>query len=355
MSTENEMDTEKAEKTGKADGIENAKNTVLPLINSLFQPGHAREKVESFRDKSFRDIALGELYYFSGEAQKCSDTVEIYLMSPRLELKLSACMLYTYSNLTLGNARASRRGLEEIKECVKKELTSPTSRQNTAYCVFAGYLGAVLLHLPAKGLPDMKHFMADLPHGLRIYATYVMAHELYLKGEYGRALGLCDAALFFCEGTYPISMIYLNCMTAMCEISLKRQTEAQKALLTAWHIAAKDELLEPFIEHHGLLQGLLESCVRKENPEIYKKMSEAVIAFSRGWMAVHNPSSGRTVTDALTTMEFSIAMLACRDWSNQEIADHLGMSVNTVKHYISDIFDKLHVRKRDELKDFVLK
>lgn len=69
-----------------------------------------------------------------------------------------------------------------------------------------GCLGSVLLHLPAKGLPDMKHCMPDLPHGLRIYATYVMAHELYLKGEYGRALGLCDTALFFCEGTYPISM-----------------------------------------------------------------------------------------------------------------------------------------------------
>ena len=192
-------------------------------------------------------------------------------MSPRLELKLSACMLYTYSNLTLGNARASRRGLEEIKECVKKELTSPTSRQNTAYCVFAGYLGAVLLHLPAKGLPDMKHFMADLPHGLRIYATYVMAHELYLKGEYGRALGLCDAALFFCEGTYPISMIYLNCMTAMCEISLKRQTEAQEALLTAWHIAAKDELLEPFIEHHGLLQGFWNPASEKKIRRFIRK------------------------------------------------------------------------------------
>ena len=56
-----------------------------------------------------------------------------------------------------------------------------------------------------------------------------------------------------------------------------------------------------------------------------------------------------------TTMEFSIAMLACRNWSNQEIADHLGISLNTVKHYLTDIFDKLHVRKRDELRDFVLK
>ena len=100
-------------------------NTVLPLINSTFEPGHALEKAESFKDKNFRDIALAELYYFSGEAQKCSDLVEIYLMSPKLELQLSACMLYVYSNLTLGNARASRRGLDTIRECVKKEFASP--------------------------------------------------------------------------------------------------------------------------------------------------------------------------------------------------------------------------------------
>ena len=41
-------------------------------------------KVENFKDRGFHDVALVELYYFSGEAQKCSDTVEIYLMSPTL-------------------------------------------------------------------------------------------------------------------------------------------------------------------------------------------------------------------------------------------------------------------------------
>ena len=330
-------------------------NTVLPLINSTFEPGHALEKAESFKDKNFRDIALAELYYFSGEAQKCSDLVEIYLMSPKLELQLSACMLYVYSNLTLGKACASRRGLDTIQECVKKEFANPTSKEHQAYCVFAGYMGAVLLHLQTDGLPDMKNYIADLPHGLRVFASYVMSHDFYLQGEYGKALGTCNTTLIFCDGTYPISMIYLYCMVAMCEISLKHQKEAQEALLTAWHMAAKDELLEPFIELHGLLQGLLESTVRKENPGLYKQLSEAVIAFSRGWMAVHNPNSDRSVTDALTTMEFSIAMLACRNWSNQEIADHLGISLNTVKHYLTDIFDKLHVKKRDELRDFVLK
>lgn len=52
-------------------------------------------------------------------------------------------------------------------------------------------------------------------------------------------------------------------------------------------------------------------------------------------------------------MEFSIAMLACRDWTNQEIAEHLGLSVNTVKHYVSGILEKLHIDKRDKIKDFV--
>ncbi len=31
-------------------------NTVLPLINSTFEPGHALEKVESFKDKKMAHI-----------------------------------------------------------------------------------------------------------------------------------------------------------------------------------------------------------------------------------------------------------------------------------------------------------
>ena len=72
-------------------------------------------------------------------------------------------------------------------------------------------------------------------------------------------------------------------------------------------------------------------------------------------MAVHNPASDNPVTDALTTMEFSIAMLAGEGWTNKEISAHLGISVNTVKHYLTDIFSKLNVKKRDELKNYMLK
>lgn len=177
---------------------------------------------------------------------------------------------------------------------------------------------------------------------------------VYLKGDYARALGICQAALAFNSESYLIPMIYIYCMIATCHINLKNTDGAKSALLKAWERARKDELLEPFIEHHGLLQGLLESSVKKEFSEVYKRLNKAAIAFSRGWVAIHNPRTGNDVTAELTTMEFSIAMLASRGWSNQEIAEYLKLSVNTIKQYLSTIYMKLNINKRGELKQYLL-
>lgn len=194
-----------------------------------------------------------------------------------------------------------------------------------------------------------------LPEGLRLFATYVMAHHTYLNGEIWSAYGMGKAALFMAERSYPISMTYIHCMMAVCAINRKHKQEAQEEMLRSWELAKMDGFLEPFIEHHGLLRGLIEACIRKRDPEAYQRITEGVISFSRGWMALHNPENRRKVTGELSTMEFSIAMLASGGWTNKEIGEHLGISINTVKHYLTDIFCKLNVKKRDELKKFMLK
>lgn len=292
---------------------------VLPLLNSSFEPGRAREVVEGFVDVDLRNIARAELFYFTGRAEECCEITRGYLSSRVIELRLSACILYGYSNLTLGN------------------------------------VAAVLLHLPTDGMPAFGEYSRMLPEGLRLFATYVMAHHTYLNGEIWSAYGMGKAALFMAERSYPISMTYIHCMMAVCAINRKHKQEAQEEMLRSWELAKMDGFLEPFIEHHGLLRGLIEACIRNRDPEAYQRITEGVISFSRGWMALHNPENRRKVTGELSTMEFSIAMLASGGWTNKEIGEHLGISINTVKHYLTDIFCKLNVKKRDELKKFMLK
>lgn len=109
--------------------------TVLPLLNSAFKPGTAVEVVERFEDSDFRNIARAELFYFSGRAKECCEIAESYLEDEAIELRLSACILYGYSNLSLGNSAAARRGLEGIQECMKLVKREGASKEVQAVCV----------------------------------------------------------------------------------------------------------------------------------------------------------------------------------------------------------------------------
>ena len=84
-------------------------------------------------------------------------------------------------------------------------------------------------------------------------------------------------------------------------------------------------------------------------------MVKVTYRFSYGWRRIHNPESGEDVADDLTTTEFTMAMLACRDWSNDEIARHMGVSRGTVKNRLSSVYAKLGIGSRAELARFMLR
>lgn len=138
-------------------------------------------------------------------------------------------------------------------------------------------------------------------------------------------------------------------------MALRDAGRAQKHLLAAWELAQPDGFLEPFGEHHGLVGGLIESTLKARWPEEFKRIIDIAYKFSDGWIAVHNPETGDTVADNLTTTEFAVSMLAARGWSNKEIGAHLGVSANTVKGHLSCAFAKLGITSRKELPQHLLK
>ena len=299
-------------------------------------------------------LPAGELCFFRAQAESCIQCVEKYQTSEDPMLRLSADMLSTFANFTLGNAKEAQMAREDVSQILKEHLKKEEDPDMIASCLFAVYVTSVLIHIPPEeGTPPLDRYLSYLPVGQRLFAISMLEHAAYLKGEYARAQGMGQTAMAMTEKIYPIPMIYLHCVSAMCQINQKDQEGARQSVSEGWEMARKDKFMEPFIEYHGLLQGVLEACVRKNEPEAYKKLVDGVIAFSRGWMKIHNPQMQKAVTDLLTPLEYSIAMLACRDWTNQEIGEHLGLSVNTVKHYVSGILEKLHIDKREKIKEFV--
>lgn len=302
---------------------------LMPLMNMNFTPGHCVDAIEKITDKQQRDIAYAEYYYFSGQAEKAVRLTEQYLTCADDGLRLSACFIYSFANLPLGEIQRSKYTLGEIGRILKSGEDEVASSYQKAIRAFVASAASILLHLPiSKDFPKVQEFLPSLPPGLRAFALYVQAHNLYLQKQYERSLGIVEATLAMGAKQYPISAIYLHMIATIDNMSLKRTQQAKQHLLRAWDLARPDD---------------------------FKRIIAITYRFSSGWRKVHNPATGHDVADNLTTTEFAIAMLAARGWKNQEIAQQLNISSNTVKSYISTILQKLNVKQRKDLVHYVLK
>lgn len=328
---------------------------MMPLTAAAFELGTAFETASRVSEESFRDIAMAEWHYYRAEPESCAALTKPYLESPNPRLRLSACWLYGYASLSLGNIAQARFALASIKECLQSVLSEGSDPDVKAEGMLVATGAAVLLHLPAETLDRMVASMSHLTEGLRLFASYVLAHQAYLDGDYGKSVGIAEGALAFSGERYPIPSIYLHLIAVMGHISMRQQEEAEAHFDRAWELASPDGLLEPFAEHHGLIQGMLERRVKKDHPEEFKRVIETTYRFAAGWRLVHNPTTKSEVADNLTTTQFSVAMLACRGWTNKEIAPYLGISESTVKAYLSEVYAKLGISSRGELTRYMLR
>ena len=331
-----------------------ARSTVLmPLMNTPFEPGRCTACIRAMEAGPGREIAWAEYYYFSGQPEKAIRAAEPFLTDEDLGLQLSACWIYAYANLSVGQIQRAKFALSQVQKALTAGAEKTPQLRAAEAVVAAG--AAVLLHLPVpKDLPPTADFLPLLPPGPRAFALYIQAHYLYLQQEYGKSVGIVEATLAMGAEQYPISAIYLHLVAVMDYMSLRQPERARGHLLSAWDLARPDDLIEGFGEHHGLLGGMLEAVLKQDFPEDFKRIIAITYRFSSGWRRVHNPETGHDVADNLTTTEFAAAMLPARGWTNQEIGDHMNISPNTVKRYISQVLKKLDIEHHQDLKQHML-
>lgn len=330
-------------------------HTPMLLMSSAFPLGGCIDFIESLADQDEKMMAYAEYYYFSGHHEKAVEYAEMYLDHPDIMLKMSACLIYTFANLSLNHIHSARMGLNRLTENLDQVMKGNTDRKAKAFGVFAAVAAHTLLHLSVGDIPPLSDYVGEFEKGKQLWGVYVLAHKAYLDREYQRSLGIVEACLMTTKEMYPISMIYLNLVAAMDAMNLMQTEFAKKYFMQAWEIARPDGLIEGIGEHHGLLQGLIETCLKKDYPEDYERIIAITYKFSFGWRRIHNPDTNEYVADNLTTTEFTIAMLASRGWTNQEIADYMKITSRTVKQHMTCIFNKISISNRKQLKDYMLR
>lgn len=343
--------------TDKKEIIKEKHTTLVPmlLMSSAFPLGRCIEFIESIDDVPQKEMAYAEYYYFSGRHEKAVEYAEMYLNCEDIMLKLSASLIYTFANLSLDRIHSARFGLERLKEYLKEAMLEETDKKTRACCVFVATAAHTLLHIPVGDLPPLAEYLSEFTKGMQLWGAYVLAHKAYLVKDYQRSLGIVQTCLMTCSKTYPIAMIYLNLVAAMDLINMKETEKAKIYFMKAWEISKPDDLIEGIGEHHGLLQGLIEACMKKDYPEDYARIIDITYKFSAGWRRIHNPDTNEDVADNLTTTEFAIAMLANKGWTNKEIAEYLGITQRTVKQHLTCVFNKLNIENRKQLKNFMLR
>ena len=307
--------------------------------------------IGSLSDEEERAVAFAAHSYFQARYEEAVRESQCLLNSPCPEIRATALLLHSMANVGLGNTALVRADFAALNQSMQQ----PENEKMAAVYDALRFLLAVFFHADGEIEPVSDEHATVLPEGTRLYLLYAVAHALYLEKRYQQALGVAKSALVMAAGRFPSVCVYLNLVGSMVATNLQDADLAKTFFYRAWQLAEPENYIQPFVEHHGMLQGQIEKYIRDEQPEVYERIAEKVLAFSRGWMKIHNPDSANKVTDRLSPYEFALAMMAAKGKSNQEIADYLHLSTNTVKSHLSLIYQKVEVSNRRELEQYLNK
>ncbi|MGB9632738.1 MAG: LuxR C-terminal-related transcriptional regulator, partial [Chloroflexaceae bacterium] len=123
--------------------------------------------------------------------------------------------------------------------------------------------------------------------------------------------------------------------------------EALHLLEGAVRLAAPRDMVRTLVDLGPALQPLLRALMQRGVAPEYLERVLAASGSPPATEQAHRPPPPR-LSEALTRRESEILTLLAERWSNQEIAERLSVTVNTVRKHTSTIYDKLGVRSRRE-------
>ena len=186
-----------------------------------------------------------------------------------------------------------------------------------------------------------------LPKSIKKNAMAV--HVLYLisQGEFAKLVGFCEARTT--EGYTIFSECFHNFLLAVGLFSLGEKEQALKCVEVSAKKALPDGMLHYFAGFSCYIYELVHEIIEREYPEFLSKFHEYSEQLEKGWKVLHSALVAPDVPSGLTEREREIAQLAAEGMRNNEIAEMLFVSENTVRAHLRAIYQKLDIDRRAKI------
>lgn len=326
-------------------------DTVTPFQTLPFQPGTARAAINTISNDDLRRMAEAEYAYYTGNAKEAAEITGLYLDHGEINIRITAAYIYTFATMHLHRYNKAMNAFRIMEKSLQraKENHSPLIQRKARMLLYAA---RTVMNLPTdESQHDIAQLVPELPEGLKTWACFIHCYDLYRKEKYDQILGVVETANAFTSEVYPIPLSYLNAFAAIALVNQKQVKEAEPYLDKVIELCQPDGMYEILGEMQIMLNGLVDVYIKSRLPEDAETIDAITNDFFHGWIAMRKLLTDGESPAGVNKTEFIMAVLAGRGWKNKEIADYLGFSENTVKKYLSNVFEKLHVENRQELTD----
>ena len=188
---------------------------------------------------------------------------------------------------------------------------------------------------------------------------FPLARMLYLKyllldrGDPGISV-MCGPLISQCRLERALlAEIYCRLLTAIGFHDRGDNDRAAELIDAAISLALPDRLYAPLAEERGELGILLDERLARADKDAARAVRELQKRLMTGWSALQEALKGRTYARDLTPREHHAAKLAAKGLTNAEIAERMGVSVNTVKRYIAEAVGKTGAESRTALAHYI--
>ena len=347
--------TKEARNEHEADMPLPRKTPFLYMTDLYHTPGTADKVGESFSHHHEAQVLFeAEVAYSRGEIDKVYDIAN-YLLSKHsgFYAVLSAGMLLAQCAIWKGDIEMWRRAKIHISE-------APAKNDNDRDVMQLAISAVDIMVYNVQSFPEWfkKGRFEPIHKDAYPAAKVYYAKYLYALG-YAVAMGLVKVD--GTQGLYIMSVISFSVEpliswarannTIMAEIYLRltcaaiyhncgKDEDAIYHIDKAIELALPDKFYGVLAEYCRALDSLMEKRLSLIDEGAWKEVKKLYKIYNEGWSKLSGAARGKTILTTLSDKEREVAKLAAFGMGNQEIADHLHISLSVVKQAIRIVSEK---------------